>query len=246
MAPTTSAHRKLFIHPAHRTVGVSGGYPVLKPYCWQESGASYSIYGMSDEPKNVAIVLCRQDAETRKRLELLEKIFCERQAARCERVEFKVLKAGASRYELDESDAIVCIGQGIQIAQHRLDIDVESLVKGSDGRGLSIFTGKQYEASSSTAEVEILAAFCGHPVLDGVGSFITRLDRFPSADILAEIPDDATRLLTGRSAGEHFPVAWTRYGCRGRIFDTLLGTAEDFGRSDFVRLTLNALNWVAV
>jgi type 1 glutamine amidotransferase len=51
-------------------------------------------------------------------------------------------------------------------------------------------------------------------------------------------------LLVGKSDGNEWPVAWVWGGRRGRVFFTSLGSADDFRKPDFVRLVVNAIEWI--
>jgi hypothetical protein len=238
MARSSTIHRKLYIHPAHGTVGVAGNGFGMKPYGWRET---WPPYPESAEPKRMVLVFRRLDANAQDRVALFEQALLGRCDARCVRVEFELIRAaGFPMATFSEADCVVWFGRGLQIARHW-----------SDFGGLSQFSCQRKWncplnceeipfSDDSSADVQILASFPGHPVLDGVGSFIARQGLCRSA----VIPEGATCLLTGQSAGESFPVAWACYGRRGRVFGTLLGSADDFRRPDFVRLVQNALDWI--
>jgi hypothetical protein len=224
MARSSTMHRRLYIHPAHRTVGVPGGSFEMKPYCWRETWSSSS---MSAEPMRVALVFHRQDHDARKRLAFTEQVLLGQCDARFDRVAFEALEARPLPNTLIEADAVVWLGQGLQIARHWVDFEENDRVK-------------EDLPQCSSSEIEIRASFPGHPVLEGVRSFSTKCGFCLSLDI----PEEATCLMTAQLNGECMPAAWTRYGRRGRVFSTLLGSAEDFRRPDFVRLMLNAIEWV--
>lgn len=88
-------------------------------------------------------------------------------------------------------------------------------------------------------EVEIAAAARWHPLLDGVGTFIARHRYSHSSHLHPSSPC----LLVRKWAGDVFPLAWTQER-EGRAFYTLLGHPDDFRRREFVRLLLNAIEWI--
>jgi hypothetical protein len=237
-------HRRLYIHPAHRTVGVSGSRLEMKPYCWHETWPSYSTPAKSMQ---VAIVFHRQDDDARERMAFFEQAILGQCDAQIDRVAFEALEARPLPSTLAKADAVVWLGRGLQIARHWSDFDAESLAK-------------KELPQLSCSDIEIRASFPGHPVLDGVRSFTAQRSFRRSAGdcphfrvnengtvpfgAAAGIPEGATCLMTAQSAGESLPAAWTRYGRRGRVFGTLLGSAEDFRQPDFVRLIMNAIEWV--
>ena len=86
MAHSSAVRRKLFMHPAHRTVGVSGGCVALGPYCRTES---FSAEALAITPMRVALVACRLDADARAALALLEQAIARRGDMQCRRVDFE-------------------------------------------------------------------------------------------------------------------------------------------------------------
>jgi hypothetical protein len=225
--------RKLFMHPAHRTVGVSGDAIVMRPYC-RNNG--FSANGLPIAPTCVHLVASRSDADACAARTLFE------QAARkcCDiqyhHMEFDRVDAGSEG--LADDDCAVVFQRGVHIVRSWADLDAASLV------GISHHTGPaddNMSGDSEPVEVEIATTAQWHPVLEGVEPFASRHD-------VAQrhcIPEDATVLLIVRTAIEARPVAWIRSRRYGGVFSTSLGCSEDFRRPDFVRLTVNALTWVA-
>ena len=80
-----------------------------------------------------------------------------------------------------------------------------------------------------------------HPILDGVGGFVTRGSLYRNEPIA----DDTTLLLTGTSVDATEPVAWTRLHEGGRVFYTSLGHQQDFEEAAFLRLLSNGVLWAA-
>ncbi|HET6406893.1 MAG TPA: ThuA domain-containing protein [Chthoniobacteraceae bacterium] len=78
----------------------------------------------------------------------------------------------------------------------------------------------------------------GHPVLRGVGPFVSR-KLYKRGDLL----NDVTILQTGDNGKDTQPVTVTRVHHGGRIVYTSLGVPEDFKDNNFRRLLINALFW---
>ena len=77
-----------------------------------------------------------------------------------------------------------------------------------------------------------------HPVLRGVGPFVSR-KLYKRADLLK----DVIVLQTGDNGKDTQPVTLTRVHNGGRIVYTSLGVPEDFKNENFRRLLINALLW---
>jgi type 1 glutamine amidotransferase len=77
-----------------------------------------------------------------------------------------------------------------------------------------------------------------HPVLRGVGPFVSR-KLYKRADLLK----DVIVLQTGDNGKDTQPVTLTRMHNGGRIVYTSLGVPEDFKDENFRRLLINALFW---
>jgi type 1 glutamine amidotransferase len=77
-----------------------------------------------------------------------------------------------------------------------------------------------------------------HPVLRGVGPFVSR-KLYKRSDLL----EDVVVLQTGANGKETQPVTMTREHKGGRIFYTSLGVPEDFEVDNFRALLINAIFW---
>jgi type 1 glutamine amidotransferase len=77
-----------------------------------------------------------------------------------------------------------------------------------------------------------------HPVLRGVGPFVSR-KLYKRSDLLK----DVIVLQTGDNGKDTQPVTLTRVHNGGRIVYTSLGVPEDFKDDNFRRLLMNALFW---
>jgi hypothetical protein len=207
-----------------------GGGEGRKPYCWQEAGPLYSEFA---ETVHLAIFFSPREVGIRRRMESFQELLQGSRDACYSFTEVEAARADLAWMQLDrieEADALVWLGQGLQIVRHGSDLnfDAEKPAK------------KWAICAKSAKKADIRPVFSGHPVLEGVGPFTAKLD----VKRAATFPKDATRLLIGQIAGNIIPVAWARYGRYGRAFGTLLGSAEDFQQPEFVRMALNALAWV--
>ena len=191
----------------------------------------------------VALVACRLDADACAALALFEQAIARRCDVQCRRVELDAADAGSE--SLADVDCVVLFGRGLHVARRWADLDLASL-GGADIPVCPVgqsFSGRQeclpHLGEKGLLKVEIAPAARSHPILEGVEPFVSR-------DVLQPvcISQDATLLLTGRTAGEVQPAAWIEHGCRDRVFHTTLGSSEDFRQPDFVRLVLNALAWI--
>jgi len=78
----------------------------------------------------------------------------------------------------------------------------------------------------------------GHPVLRGVGPFVSR--KLYKRDKLLQ---DVVVLQTGDNGKDTQPVTLVREHKGGRVFYTSLGVPEDFNDENFRRLLTNAIFW---
>ncbi len=273
MADSSIVRRKLFMHPAHRTVGVVGAGIATGPYC---RIANFSTNVAPVAPTHVALAARKLDADACAALALFQQAIHQRRDIQCRQVDLDAVDVGLE--SLTDADCVVAFGQWIQVARHWLDIDAAGL-GGTDIPVCPVgqsFSGRQkclpHLGEDGPMEVELAAGARGHPVLEGVEPFVSCRDekrgqspfvrsRAPTEGWswavpagtdrrlvgdcpLFSSPEDATVLLTGRTAREVRPVAWARRRCHGMVFCTTLGSAEDFRQPGFVRLMLNALAWI--
>jgi hypothetical protein len=223
MAHPAAVRRKLFMHPAHRTVGVSNAGIAQPPYGRIEN---YPTRSLDVNPARVVLAPNRRSDDAHAAIQLFERAIRRRQDLRCHRVDLEALGAKSSTWTA--ADCFVVFGQGLFIAQRRVLLDAFPAADDSQ------------QAIGDPMKVEIAATAAWHPVLDGVEPFVSR-QTVPHS---IGIPAEATVLLTARNAaGDAQPVAWIEHR-HGTVFRTTLGSAEDFGQPDFVRLALNAVTWL--
>ena len=208
----------MHIHPAHRTVGVSGVRSSFRP-AERESADDVAAASL-----HISLVSRWANDQDHAAMAAFEQVLLARGNVHCERLEW----AAVAEEGLGDADCAVVFGGGLQIIGRCSAFDADAATEMS-----------AEEDDGFETEIEIPAAIRWHPVVDGVGPFIARY-RPP---YLTHLRADATDLLVRKWAGEVFPVAWARQS-DGRAFCTLLGHPEDFQQREFVRLLLNAIEWV--
>jgi hypothetical protein len=221
MASFSQVRRILHIHPAHRSVGVSGVAssfrrcrPVDRPWADEPT----------DAPLRVLLVSRRADKRSAAAMAALERTLAGAGGIRCDRVDLARLEEEG----FAEADCAVAFGRGLQIAGRWSELDAG--LAGEDD---------VEEDEGFPTEIEIAAAGRRHPVVAGVSPFIGHAKPSHSSHLRR----DAVPLLVTEWAGMMLPVAWVQEGDR-RAFYTSLGHPQDFRRRDFTRLLLNAIEWV--
>ena len=228
MVGPSNIRRRLFMHQAHRTVGVSGGGVAIGPYCRMERP---SIANSTAATTHVVLAACPRDADTRAALASFRRTIGRRPDIECSYVDLDALRAGWT--DLSDADCLIVLDCGLYVAQHRSDLDAAAIAPLPHlGRGASGDLGPM--------TVEVATAARRHPALEGVEPFTSH----PIAPRPDHIPPDATVLLTHNTPTEVFPIAWVTRGGHGPVFSTSLGSAEDFHQPAFVRLVLNVLTWI--
>ena len=175
----------------------------------------------------MALVAHQPDADACTTMALFEQALDGRSDLHCGRVEIDALDAGSSG--LANADCVVVFGRELQVLSAWTDLAAAARTASGwrTGHGRPV-------------RIEIEPAAQWHPVLAGVGPFISHLDALESAGL----PDDAVLLLSGQGTGAVEPVAWLRRRY-GLAFHTRLGSVADFRQPAFVHLLLNAAAWVA-
>ena len=215
-APT----RKFYMHPAHRAVGVLGARSALSSSSETESWKTEP----ETEPKHLLLVADAEDSLTQASLALFERVLLGRGNVQCHRVPY----ASADMERLAGADCTVILRRGFHV------------VRGWTGLN-AIFLLDNTTLCDNVSEMELEVAAAGqHPILDGVGEFraVCQVAGLP------QITQNSVCVLAGKAFEQVFPVGWAHEG-RGRMFSTLLGRPEDFCRRAFVRLALNAVDWVS-
>ena len=122
MADSSIVRRKLFMHPAHRTVGVVGAGIATGPYC---RIANFSTDVAAVAPTHVALAACKLDADACAALALFQQATQQWCDIQCRQVDLDAVDVGLE--SLTDADCVVAFGQWIQVARHWLDIDAAGL-----------------------------------------------------------------------------------------------------------------------
>jgi hypothetical protein len=248
MAHSSTSRRTLFMHSAHRTIGVSGDRAASGPYFPIKA---VSIDDSASPPLQVALAASHPNAEISLAQVLFEQAIKRCGDAECCRVNLN--SAGMDFDSLNDADCVVVFERGLHMARHLSDIDLT---------GFASAESAGEDALPMT--VEVTPENRWHPVLMGVEPFMSRLrlpnkkgtgSEPPSPSSASKracevpvpflfIPPDATVLLNAKSSKEMQPAAWVRHRRHGRAFHTVLGSPRDFRQPAFVHLIVNALTWI--
>jgi hypothetical protein len=224
MAGSSSVRRRLYIHPAHTTVGVSGRGVALGPYYRL---GERPIGDSRPGPLRVLLVDREADPNRPTAVALLEQHLRQRCDVQCDRVDFDAFDA--KRDHLADADCLIVLGRGLRMAANWRDLDVNVCAQSGTAA-----------AADEQMKIEPAMAAYGHPVLDEVRPFVARGGVVP----IGGLPSGATCLLVGTMSGKDHPLAWAWRGRRGSSFFTSLGSANDLRQPDFVRLLFNAMDWI--
>jgi hypothetical protein len=222
MTKSASAQRKFYMHPPHRTVGVSG----FASMCHHGDGLErWTPDEAKVGPRHISLVSRTENG----RLAAIEfeRILIEQGNLLCQHVSDAV----AHQQGIADTDCVIVSGPGLQILAPTSKGTVSFLPTQQSGQSPAV--------EQPIAEVDIVAVARRHPILEGVGPFHSFCYPFQ----IAQSAEKATCLMVGETQGKVFPVAWSHEGPE-RGFCTLLGSTDDFRQTEFVRLVLNALDWV--
>jgi len=252
MADSSDSRRRFFVHPAHRTIGVTAGWAALQA-CDLGASAEHEKRTRSIRVGLLCDVLAyfsdRRVLALRRHLKSCIHATCEPVfGSPCEEH-----PAGAG--DLDACDCLVLIGELSKIDQGQLPRIREYCRRGGPVIGVrtaghdspqwpeletEIFGGDyRGDCANTSTDVEIVASAKGHPVLAGVEPFVSPGSMHKNPRIAA----GATLLLTGGCPGHVQPVAWARLNRGSRVFYTSLGHEADFRKTSFLRLLVNAVKW---
>jgi hypothetical protein len=246
MNESFSTRRRLIMHSAHRAVGVSGNRAAIAPYGPLDDFSSRDFdlsepatgdaetFPSAIASLSVVLVTHRNDANAQASAAMFEQILSRQHSMQCRRVEIEAMRFGVE--DISEADCVIMPGPRLHIA--RRWADMEDAVWASQTDIAQPMSGRRIE-SLSEVTMEIAARW--HPVLDGFSPFAMP----PGAFSEATPPANATVLLTCQANNEAHPVAWVCGKHNTGVFGSLLGRAEDFRQPNFVRLVLNAMNWIA-
>jgi hypothetical protein len=237
MADFSKVRRILRVHAAHRTVGVSG---FASPYGLCRRAESTSAFDREIEPVRVMLISDRADRCDHAAVAAFERILLGKPNVECLRAPL----ATAETRGLVGADGAVVFGRCLQIVGHWSAFDTDMAAETGAVPTLAP-TKKELSplpprnANCGTTRVELAGAARWHPLLDGVGPFSVP----GGAPAAANLRREAAVLLVTRLADGIVPMAWSRHGDH-RAVCTLLGRVGDFEQPRFVRLLMNAIEWV--
>lgn len=220
MDESPQVRRILRLHGAHRTVGVAG---VASPFC--AIGSQIPVCRPERAARTILLISGHGDRHGRAARRAFERIINDRGDVRCQRVDV----SNGQFQGLAKADCAVFFGRCLQIAGHWTAFDSEGLVEELVRHG-----------RFGSQRIEIADAARWHPLVEGVGPFTIA----GSIGTVVDLPADATPLLSARSGGKVRPMAWARHGDNPSMC-SLLGRSSDFERPEFVRLVLNAIEWLS-
>jgi hypothetical protein len=222
MTDSIQAHRILRIHSAHRTVGVSGISSSFRPCNRPEASWAGELTAARTR---VLLVSHFNDRRNGAAMAAFERMLQKATDIECERADLALIEM----IGVGDADCVVVFGHGLAIVGDWSAFDVDGIEEDDS-----------LDRDGRTMDVELATAARWHPVLEGVRPFSCHNGIPP----VAQVRMNTTHLLIRRRAGRIVPIAWIRNG-EERVFRTLLGNAEDFERPEFVRLLLNAIEWVS-
>jgi hypothetical protein len=231
--------RRLFLHPAHATVGV--GSAALRPYGlvggFEDDGRA------EDAPLDVAIVAAGDTPNVLETAARVDEILSQRPRRDVRSRRVNLVDANVDEPTSGESVFILISSQVLCVAAHWSDVAWALPVDNSGVCTETLpFVADNGNDRHRTMTVEIAAGAWRHPIVEGVAPFAAHGDPGRSFSM----PGDAALLLTTRTAaGGNQPVAWLEPGLRGPIFCASLNAPADIRQPAVVRLLINALTWIA-
>ncbi|OHB66015.1 MAG: hypothetical protein A2V70_13255 [Planctomycetes bacterium RBG_13_63_9] len=245
--------RRLIMHAAHKTIGVSAAPAALRS--WEPFG--FSTADDLSGPLRVCLVCAAATRGAEESLAALERDLADRCEVECSRLRGPSAGELADLAGLETSDCMLLLWRQTALEGGRLQrirdyCRLGGAIVGVRSAGCALqdwlsFDKEVFGAdylghhANRPTEVRIVEAVGDHPILLGVEPFTSE----GSLQKSRHLAEDATVLLWGKFAGYGEPVAWTRTYHGGRVFYTSLGHPEDFGQPAFLRLLANALRWTA-
>lgn len=225
MSPSSLLHRKLFIHPPHRTVGVVGGRTAVGS-C-ERSGDGHSEE-MPWRSMTIRVLSHPQDFCALPIRQALQRLLSAQCAERGYCVDWS---NGDLSEHLGTQDRVILLANGIHMARHGEDLRALAPSKWETG----------FEAPFQVPfDLEIRPAGGRHCVVDGVGPF--RCGGWLHCP--RPLPPHANSVLVAHCADAIWPAAWVWQGAGGRCFSTILSGTALSRESRFACLLQNALQWI--
>ncbi len=224
------ARRKLIMHSAHRSIGMSGGRAGLHSYLPTDD-----LELPGDGPTavlRVALIADDGDADALDSLASFRRTVEWQADIECHRI---------ARAWIDANDVDFGNLDGVVLFQKGLHLSPASTSPflGNSVKLQRYIAGTREITRGASIRIEAAHDAASHPILDGVRPFEANVGRF----LVGNMPDSAAVLLRGRANECEYPLAWVEN--RGsRSFHTTLGSPDDFGRPEFVRMVRQAISWV--
>jgi hypothetical protein len=219
-----SIHRRLFMHSAHGTVGVSGNRGELHPFSVLTKNPSDS-WVVENPVVQIALVANAENADACRARNLLEQAICLKWEAEGQPVAFHSVYSEADVPE--GMDAVVVFGQGFHIAS------------GSTSAKITPFASPCLESLEEPMTVSAEESPLKNNHLEGFQPFETA-----GRAVTTQAPSPhRTVLLVGKTAQATYPVAWLYQHRHAYVFSSLVGRSEDFRKSGWIRLVSNVLKW---
>ncbi len=206
--------RRFFMHPAHRSIGVSVVLGTPKR-CNPNAPLRVCLAGALLGPANESLALLEHYLAGDQRFS------CQRTFCPAEEDPWEVIRG-------EEYDCTLLIDPtqtGVSVLGRKLPARWQ--------RPDSLPTN---DYDHGPIEVQAAEEAVNHPILAGVGPFIASgplLETCTAQDVLT--------LLIGTQNGRTEPVAWAQVHADGQTFHTSLGQEADFHQPAFLRLLRNAL-----
>ena len=257
MSQRDLSRRKLFMHPAHPTIGVSSGLAALQA-C--QSAACLGVAHQPTGPLRVCLLAdstpARSDHSLAALKAALKAIWNECLAGHTADYTWAFCTADhcVRGFEtLDRCDCLILLGPATIAGQPLEQIDrfcrqggaiVGLRAMGGVFQDGSVLRTKLFGVDCEDCYDQrvlriVRAAAADHPVLDGVDDFVAPVALYRQCRLVP----DASILLTAAAADGRQPVAWVRLHQGARVFCTSLGRDDDFQVAAFRRLLGNALCW---
>jgi len=243
MADSSTSRRKLFLHSAHPTIGVSSG------------GAVFQIcqaVGRDEAPRSgdvvrLGLVAAAEDSGL---LDTLEEFITENcTSVICCHARLTTSSEIPEIEDLDRFDCLVWLGASLKTSGQEVPPLWDWCRRGGGliaiGPPVKILGSAPGMAGFGEAErrelIAVVPCALGHPLL-------TKVRAFGSSAVLPDpawMDADALPVLLGVGATWNRPVAWARAVGRGRAVATTLGQPADIHQLDFLRFLANAVTWSA-
>jgi hypothetical protein len=223
--------RRFFMHPAHRTIGVSAGNAAWKA-CRELAGPA-----VDGAPRPRRVCLLGPPGEKSLLASFLLGEHLRPETLALDDCDCLILLPGA--IELEDWH-LRCIRRYSRGGGAMVVLAVAGLTLPERPELARELTGGRCRPLRSVEPCRIVPAAAArhHPILSGVEPFCCRAD----LAAVAELSADARVLLSGSGVGRTAPVAWVRQEF-GRVFSTTLGDGDECLQPGFIRLLLNAVAW---